>query len=313
MPELRVGARHWPVATDSNLLDALLAAGISVPYSCRAGHCHACLVRCLHGQPADARPDVLSTAQRAEGWRLACQCRVIEDLHVAPFDPNGDGVPAQVAEVQWFGEVLRVRLLPERPLRYQAGQHAVLWLQGVARPYSLASLPGEDRYLEFHIDCRREGAFSARARQLRCGDAISLGELRGGALHYDPDWRDKPLWLLAAGTGLAPLWGILREALRQGHAGPIRLLHVAHGASGHYLAEALNELARKHRSLRVEEVLADELQAALAALRLESRQTVALACGAPATVEQFARRLFIAGLPRNQLYTDVFTPAEDTP
>ncbi|WP_028695225.1 iron-sulfur-binding ferredoxin reductase [Pseudomonas cremoricolorata] len=313
MPELRVGARHWSVAADSNLLDALLAAGIAVPHSCRAGSCHACLVRCLHGQPADARPEALDAAQRAEGWRLACQCRVLDDLHVAPFDPRNDGLPSEVVEVHWLGEVLRVRLLPARPLRYQPGQHAVLWLHGVARPYSLASLPGEDRYLEFHIDCRRQGAFSERARQLRSADAVSLGEVRGGALHYDPDWHDRPLWLLAAGTGLAPLWGILREALRHGHAGPIRLLHVAHEASGHYQADALNELTHKHRSLRVEEVLADQLQEVLAALRLESRQTVALACGAPATVEQFARRLFIAGLPRNQLYADVFTPAEDTP
>lgn len=307
MPELHVGARHWSVAAERNLLDALLDAGVTVPHSCRAGSCHACLVRCLHGQPADARPDALSAVQRGEGWRLACQCRVVEDLHVAPFDPRSDGLAAQVVEVQWLGEVLRLCLLPERPLRYQPGQHAVLWLHGVARPYSLASLPGEDRHLEFHIDCRRAGAFSERARRLRCGDCVSLGEVRGGALHYDPDWHARPLWLLAASTGLAPLWGILREALRQEHAAPIRLLHVAHGPSGHYLAGGLNELTRKYRSLRVEEVLADELPAALAALSLESRQTVALACGAPATVEQFARRLFIAGLPRNQLFADVFT------
>ncbi|EPN45970.1 hypothetical protein A244_24659, partial [Pseudomonas syringae pv. actinidiae ICMP 18807] len=30
-----------------NLLDALNHAGVPVPYSCRAGSCHACLVRCV--------------------------------------------------------------------------------------------------------------------------------------------------------------------------------------------------------------------------------------------------------------------------
>src|SRR5690606_27165718 len=81
-----------------------------------------------------------------------------------------------------------------------------------------------------------DGAFTGVARRLQVGDALRLGELRGGALHYDPGWRERPLWLLAAGTGLAPLWGVLREALRQRHQGPIRLMHQARDASGHYLA-----------------------------------------------------------------------------
>jgi len=45
---------------------------------------------------------------------------------------------------------------------------------------------------------------------------------------------------------------------------------------------------------------------ALAGLRLASRQTVALVCGAPGSVERFARRLFIAGVPRGQVFADVF-------
>lgn len=307
MAELSVGVRRWTVPTGSNLLDALNEAGLNVPYSCRAGSCHACLVHCLEGQPADALPEALALEKHAQGWRLACQCRVVGDLRVAVFDPLQDGIPAQVCAMDWLGDVLRLRLRPERVLRYQAGQHVVLWNGSVARPYSLASLPGEDDFLEFHIDCQRPGAFCDRARGLQVGNVLRLGELRGGALHYDPDWQTRPLWLLAAGTGLAPLWGILREALRQGHEGQIKVVHVAHSAQGHYLAQALNELAGQHRQLSVEWVIADQLQQALAGLRVESRQTMALLCGSPASVERFARRLFIAGVPRNQVLADVFT------
>ncbi|WP_119143587.1 iron-sulfur-binding ferredoxin reductase [Pseudomonas reidholzensis] len=304
MPELCVGERRWPVPAGSNLLDALNAAGLAVPYSCRAGSCHACLVRCEAGQPADALPEALALEQYALGWRLACQCRVVDDLRVALFDPLSDGLPALVCGLDWFAEVLRLRVRAQRPMRYRAGQHVLLWHGEVARPYSLASLPGEDDFLEFHIDCRRPGAFCDLARGLRLGDELRLGELRGGALHYDPDWQARPLWLLAAGTGLAPLWGILREALREGHEGEIKVLHVAHE---HYLAEALHELARVYPQLTVELHALEDFQQALAGLRLASRQTVALACGSPGSVEQFARRLFIAGLPRNQLFADVFT------
>ncbi|AQT11645.1 oxidoreductase [Pseudomonas protegens] len=310
MPELTVGNRCWPVAPGSNLLDALNQAGVTVPYSCRAGSCHACLVHCVQGLPSDSRPDALSDEQRRLGWRLACQCQVVEDLHVETFDPVRDGLPATVSGLDWLSSsVLRLRLQPQRPLRYRAGQHLVLWAAGqIARPYSLASLPEDDRFLEFHLDCRHPGQFSDAARQLQLGDPIRLGELRGGALHYDPDWQQRPLWLLAAGTGLAPLFGILREALRQDHQGPIRIIHLAHDSSEHYLAKPLAALAANRAQLSVELWTGAELTAALAQLRLVSRQTQALLCGHPDSVEAFARRLYLAGLPRNQLLADVFLP-----
>ncbi|MBV4456988.1 iron-sulfur-binding ferredoxin reductase [Pseudomonas sp. COR58] len=307
MPELRVGERSWSVAPGSNLLDALNGNGVAVPYSCRAGSCHACLVQCVQGLPADSRPDALSADQRREGWRLACQCQVIEDLQVHAFDPLTDGRPAVVEALDWLSDsVLRLRLVPQQPLRYRAGQHLVLWAGSVARPYSLASLPQEDRFLEFHLDCRLPGAFSDAARRLRIGDPLRLGELRGGALHYDPDWQARPLWLLAAGTGLAPLFGILREALRQDHQGAIRVIHLAHDAAQHYLAKPLQALAAQRDNLSVELWTTTEAPAALAQLRLVSRQTLALVCGSSASVDAFSKRLFLAGLPRNQLLADVF-------
>ncbi len=310
MPELRVAEQRLTVAPASNLLDALLSGGVAVPYSCRAGSCHACLVRCLRGEPLDEQPDALDAQRREQGWRLACQCRIVDDLQVEVFDPVRDGLPARLASCDWLSpEVLRLRLIPQRPLRYRAGQHLVLWTaSGVARPYSLASLPDEDPWLEFHLDCRQSGAFSDAARALRPGDGLRLGELRGGALHYDPDWQARPLWLLAAGTGLAPLYGVLREALRQDHQGAIRVIHLAHERSGHYLAEALAALAASHPQVQVELLCAAELPAALAELRLVSRQTIALLCGHPDSVETFARRLYLAGIPRNQVFADLFLP-----
>ncbi len=67
MPQLHVGERSWSVASASNLLDALNHAGVPVPYSCRAGSCHACLVRCVKGEPEDALPDALPAEKRQQG------------------------------------------------------------------------------------------------------------------------------------------------------------------------------------------------------------------------------------------------------
>ena len=310
MPELRAADRCLEVAPASNLLDSLLAAGIAVPYSCRAGSCHACLVRCVGGELLDGKPDALDDVRREQGWRLACQCRVVADVQVEVFDPLRDAAPAVISSCDWLSaDVLRLRLTPQRPLRYSAGQHLQLWTPcGIARPYSLASVPGDDPWLEFHIDCRQGGAFATAARAFKAGDSLRLGELRGAALHYDPDWQSRPLWLMAAGTGLAPLYGVLREALRQDHQGAIRVIHLAHDASAHYLAEPLRALAASHPQVQLELVVAAELPAALAELRLVSRQTIALLCGHPDSVETFARRLYLAGLPRSQVFADVFLP-----
>ena len=307
MPELQVGERRWTVAPGSNLLDSLNQAGVAVPYSCRAGSCHACLVRCVDGEPADALPEALDAGKHQQGWRLACQCRVVGDLTVQAFDPLRDGSPATVSGCDWLSPtVLRLRLEPARPLRYRAGQHLVLWTaSGVARPYSLASLPGDDPFLEFHLDCRQPGAFIDAARQLKIGDAIGLGELRGGALQYDPDWQERPLLLLAAGTGLGPLWGVLREALRQEHQGAIRLVHLARDGSEHYLRHELAQVAAQ-----VQLITPQNLATTLADLRMLSRKSMALVCGSPGSVEDFAKRLYMGGLPRNQVLADVFVGRE---
>ena len=307
MPELSCRGKSWQVERSANLLDALLAAGFAVPYGCRAGICHSCLVRCRHGEPEDARPQALDPAKRAQGWRLACQCRVAENLDIELFDPACDGLEAQVQDLSWPGEgVLRLRLLPQRSLRYQAGQHVSLFTdQGVARAYSLASLPDEDAFLEFHLDCRRPGAFCDFARQLQVGDVLRIGSVLGGALHYDPLWQAQPLLLLAGGTGLAPLYAILREALRQGHSGPIRLLHCSR--SGPYLRETLQPLAESHGNLQLEWVAGEEARQRLAQLTVASRQEVALVCGRPGFVDACARRLFLAGLPRGQVLAEAFS------
>jgi ferredoxin len=149
------GRAAGSVPTGSNLLDALNEAGLNVPYSCRAGSCHACLVRCLDG-PVDAKPEALALDKRA-GWRLACQCRWSRTCGWRCSTRSAMACrPGQRP-----GLVRRCAApaaAPERPVRYQAASGAVV--RRCCTAYSLASLPGEDDFLEFHLDCQRPGAFA---------------------------------------------------------------------------------------------------------------------------------------------------------
>ncbi|MFI8998480.1 2Fe-2S iron-sulfur cluster-binding protein [Streptomyces sp. NPDC053542] len=68
---------RWPARTP--LLDALLAAGVDAPYSCREGSCGACACRIVSGEAKMLSNDVLDEQDLAEGYVLACQAVPLTD------------------------------------------------------------------------------------------------------------------------------------------------------------------------------------------------------------------------------------------
>ncbi len=305
MPEIQVGPLRLPAAPGDNLLDVLLAAGQKVPWSCRAGHCQTCLVQALQGEPPRQAVSGLNPEQRQAGWLLACQCPIEQSMTLKLHDPALDGLGARIVDVRpAAGSILILRLKPDRPLRFQPGQHTVIWLDSeLGRPYSIASQPNEPE-LVFHLRIQRAGAFSDRIQTLEPGHKVHLGAA-SGHLRYDPDWQDKPLLLLAAGTGLAPLQAIARHALESGHQAPIELRHW-HEEQACYLEQSMRELAADHPQLTLRLRPKTELAADLKQLRLASRATLALVCGLPAFVEQLRKPLFMAGLPGRQIIDEAF-------
>ena len=51
MPRISCDGRELELSPHDNLLDALLAAGVTVASSCRAGACQQCLVQATSGTP----------------------------------------------------------------------------------------------------------------------------------------------------------------------------------------------------------------------------------------------------------------------
>ncbi|WP_455354324.1 2Fe-2S iron-sulfur cluster-binding protein [Streptomyces sp. SYSU K217416] len=58
---------------DTPLLDAMLAAGLDAPYSCREGACSACCCRVVSGEVKMVRNEVLDQEDLDDGYVLACQ------------------------------------------------------------------------------------------------------------------------------------------------------------------------------------------------------------------------------------------------
>lgn len=82
------GRQHRAVAlAGATLLDAGLAAGAPMPFSCSVGGCGACRVRLLSGSVMMEEPNCLSEAEREAGWVLACVGR-----------PGAGGCSVQIEE-----------------------------------------------------------------------------------------------------------------------------------------------------------------------------------------------------------------------
>ncbi|MFI8823115.1 2Fe-2S iron-sulfur cluster-binding protein [Streptomyces sp. NPDC053431] len=81
------GAAHTVTGGPTTpLLDALLAAGVDAPYSCREGACAACACRVTAGGAKMARNEVLDATDLAEGYVLACQAVPVGDLIEVTYD-----------------------------------------------------------------------------------------------------------------------------------------------------------------------------------------------------------------------------------
>jgi NAD(P)H-flavin reductase len=320
MPKLRIAENTVDFACGETVLDALEGAGIHVPNSCRTGVCQSCLMQACSGDVPEEAQSGISSAKRELGYFLACVCRPTSDLEVAHLGESEAITATFTAIRRCPGDVLEVRLRTATPLDYRGGQFVTLLREdGLARPYSLASVRGADE-LELHVRHYPGGAMSGWLATAPVGATI---EVRGplGECFYVADDLDRPLLLVGTGTGLAPLYGILREALGAGHRGPITLLHGARRASDLYHREELARLAAEHENLEViasalsvedaDDVLATPIDtlAIKHANKLASTSARIYLCGAPELVNGLRRRLFIAGIPLRSILADAFLPA----
>lgn len=155
----------------------------------------------------------------------------------------------------------------------------------------------------------------------RAGGYRRHGWLQGpsGACFYTEGKPEQPLLLAGTGTGLAPLIGIVRDALAREHRGPIWLFHGAVHTAGLYLYQELRLLAGRFRNFRY-------IPTVLEGAPPEGGVTGALdqcvlstfpnldgwrgyVCGDPAFVNSLRKKIFLAGIASKEIHTDAFVPS----
>jgi CDP-4-dehydro-6-deoxyglucose reductase len=306
------GARH-EVREGESVLDALLRSGAEVPHSCKAGVCGSCLMRAADPAtvPAAAQTGLKDT-WKAGGYFLACQCRPETDIVAGPAG-NETRLAAVITELARLSDsVLRVRLKPAGAFEYRAGQFVTIFrVDGLARSYSVASLPAEG-ILELHVRVLANGRMS---RWLADESPIGIEvQIQGpsGECFYLGGREDQPLLLAGTGTGLAPLLGVARDALQQGHRGPIHLVHGAANGRGLYHHELLAGLSADHGNLNVWQTTL-ETDGPFDKVVLGRFPSLAgyrvFLCGDPSLVQTLRKRAYLAGAALNDIHADAFLPS----
>jgi len=318
------------------ILEAGLASGLGLPFSCRSGMCRTCRGRRVEGQVdlGDVHPAYLSPQDREQGFVHLCQARALGDcvIHIEEVDasrlfPVGR-FPARILAMQRLADdvmAVELSLPPNEPLRFHAGQYVeVTDKGGVKRSYSIANAcPGEGaRRLELHIRHMPGGAFTDTL--FSSTKARDIWRLAGPMGQFMLDDSDAPIVMLAAGTGFAPIKAIIEDSLARGVGRPMHLYWGGRRRQDLYMSALAEQWAAGHAHIQYTPVLSDATEACqwqgrtgfvhLAVMQdypdLSGHQVYA--CGAPVMVES-ARRDFVGhcGLPEAAFRADAFVSEAD--
>lgn len=307
-----------------SVLDALLREHIDIPYACKAGSCQSCMIRSLQGTPPAASQQGLKDVLRHQNYFLACLCYPHEDMSISLGASPVSFTEGTVSGKELLNsETLLLTLQCKEPLDYYAGQFVNLKrADGLIRSYSIANNRIHAHKLSFHIRRLAGGRFSEWAHQeLNIGDSIAISDPQG-LCYYLPNNPEQNLLLIGTGSGLAPLAGIISEALHHGHSGDIHLYHGSREMDGLYWIDEMQQLAREHPNFHytacvsrgdAPEGIAKGRANDVAISTLPSlKGWRVFLCGHPDMVNRTMRQAFLKGASFQDIYADAFHVASAT-
>ena len=319
------------------VLDAAFRQGISVMHGCKEGQCASCKSRLLEGDIELLKYSTfaLSESERDTDHILLCRTIAFSDITVELLNYDEDLLSRSIAVKEFPGTVVSVEALThdirmlsielESPLRFWAGQYVDLAIpgHGVTRAYSMANAPSGGTRIEFIIKLYAGGAFSALLDgTLKPGERISAKGPYGTCFRREA--RSGPLVLIGGGSGMSPLWSILRDHVASGESRPVRFFYGARTARDLFFLDQFAELASKLPDFQFIPALSHATEedhwtgqtgfiheVVARTLREENftGDIDAYSCGPPPMIDAVLPVLQLAGVEPERIYFDKFTPA----
>ncbi|MDB5812018.1 MAG: CDP-6-deoxy-delta-3,4-glucoseen reductase [Betaproteobacteria bacterium] len=332
---IRPSNHVFSVREDETILDAALREGHVIAYGCRNGACGTCKGTIVQGNVdyGTHQQSALTEAEKRLGLALFCRAKPCTDLVVETREVsavNGIQIKTLPCRVQKMDRVapdvmvIHLKLPASERLQFLAGQYVdILMKDGSRRSLSMANAPHDDDFLQLHLR-NYGGPFSRHVfNTMKVRDILRFeGPLGTFFLRDD---SEKPILLLASGTGFAPIKALVEHALHLKSRRPMVMYWGARVRADLYMNDLPEAWAKSHPDFKYVPVLSEPLATDNWTGRtglvhhavmhdipdLSSYQVYA--CGAPVMVES-AHRDFTTRckLPEDEFYSDAFTPAAPT-
>jgi len=332
---IQPSGRSFTVEPGETMLAAGIRQGIGLPYGCKDGACGSCKCKKLSGAVVHGahQSKALSADEEAQGFVLTC-CGVAQsDVLLESRQVTEAGafpirkMPSRVAAMERKSHdviLLRLQLPANDPFNYRPGQYVEFLLRdGSRRSYSMANAPHTGPALELHIRHMPGGKFTDHVFGTMKEKEIQRIEGPFGSFFLRED-SDKPIVLLASGTGFAPIKALIEHMQFQGIQRPATLYWGGRRPEDLYMDDWVRARLTEMPNLQYVPVISDALPedhwtgrtgfvhcAVLEDLPDLSGYQV-YACGAPIVVDS-ARNDYceLAGLAEEEFFADAFTTEAD--
>lgn len=218
------GEKELLVDGGDTLLSSLMSQDIFIPSACGGkGSCGYCKIQVVEGGGPILATETgyVTEKEQTQHYRLACQCKVKEDLKVQiPKDLlNVKQYQYQVTEIKDMTPTIKrigLSLPADQTMPFVPGQYIQILTpvykgsdEEVYRAYSVASSTEHTDRLELLIGYEAGGKCTTYVHQyLKVKDTLTvIGPY--GEFFYHPG--EKPMVFVAIGTGMAPLLAIIRH------------------------------------------------------------------------------------------------------
>jgi CDP-4-dehydro-6-deoxyglucose reductase, E3 len=329
---LQPSGKQITATGNETILNAALRQQVVLPYGCKNGACGACKSKITEGDytQGEHSANALTSAEKNQGYALLCcttaqsaltiECRELQGVGDIPIRK----LPCRVASLEKVIDdvmIIKLQLPANEKLQFLPGQYIDMLLRdGSRRSYSIANIPEASDQLELHIRHMPGGVFTDQVfSTLKEKDLLRFeGPMGSFFLRKD---SDKPIIMLASGTGFAPIKALIEQIRHHGIERSVHLYWGSRKRKDIYHHEFAMQWAKELPNLDYVPVLSEDSdwsgrkgfvhQAVLEDFSDLSGHEV-YACGAPAMVAA-AKQDFIAkaNLPEAAFFADAFTSLAD--
>lgn len=329
--DINSGEKKITVKGGSSLLSSLAENDIFIPSACGGrGSCAYCKVKVLDGGGiiGPVEDPYLTPAERDGKIRLSCQVKVRSPVKIE--------VPRELFSAKRFKGVLevrrplthdiielRIKIINPPTIAFTAGHYVQLQSpeyrgrESVMRAYSISSSPSEVDHIELVIRKVPDGicttwVFDYLKENQQVEFSGPYGEFRLSS-------TEKPIIFIAGGSGMAPIYGMLRTMRETGNPRNAVYYFGARSRQDLFYIEELRALEKELPSFSFVPVLSNEPKDSdwkgerglvtdmVHKYVPDTSRHEAYLCGAPGMIDASIKVLTAGGMPAENIFYDKFS------